>query len=149
MTPQARNCAVWLLCAYVYKQVPEHLYLTASLAQERQEHFQKIVLEGTERMEDQVRPSGRCIWHITTKLFDWIWWRWKLVLLLISEIQEDTLDWLVIWWAQKASFLKTGWWKLWKKWRNIHFHHFVGEVEIYEECYLSERGSHLLELEAL
>ncbi|NXW09169.1 CI072 protein, partial [Fregetta grallaria] len=31
----------------------ERLYLTASLAQERQEHFQKIVLEGTERMEDQ------------------------------------------------------------------------------------------------
>lgn len=29
------------------------------------------------------------------------------------------------------------------------FHHFVGEVEIYEEYYLSEKGIHLLELEAL
>lgn len=55
MTRQGRNCTIWLLCAYIYKQIPERLYLTASLAQERQEHFQKIVLEGTERMEDQVR----------------------------------------------------------------------------------------------
>lgn len=54
-TPEGRNCTEGLLCAYIHEQMPERLYLTASLAQERQEHFQKIVLEGTERMEDQVR----------------------------------------------------------------------------------------------
>lgn len=37
-----------------------------SLAQERQENVQKIVLEGTERMEDQVRYRLRTIKHHQT-----------------------------------------------------------------------------------
>ena len=38
-------------------------FIEFSLAQERQENVQKIVLEGTERMEDQVRYRLHTIKH--------------------------------------------------------------------------------------
>lgn len=132
-TPQGRNCTVWLLCACIHEQMPEHLCLTASLAQERQEHFQKIVLEGTERMEDQVRAFGwmhmahhcKTIWlhQVTVEVgaASYFWDPGRCIGLAnndtctVSKVSEDRMMEAVI-----------------KPKENI-FHHFRGKVEICEE----------------
>lgn len=139
MTPQGRNSAIWLLCAYIYKQMPERLYLTASLAQERQEHFQKIVLEGTERMEDQVRS----IWlmHMAHQVRTVLTASgdcriWCCFFFLVSR----KIIWSGCWPAMhRRQFLKIGWWKLWINWRKNLLNYFMGKLEIYEEYYLSEK----------
>lgn len=147
VTPQGRNCTIWLLCAYIYKQIPERLYLTASLAQERQEHFQKIVLEGTERMEDQVRA----IWLMRTAHHH------KTIWLHLVEVGAASYFWDPGRYFGLADDLPCTGGKVSEdrmmeavnKLKENIFHHFMGKVEIYEEYYLSEKESHLLELEAL
>lgn len=149
VTPQGRTCTIWLLWTYIYKPIPERLYLTASLAQERQEHFQKIVLEGTERMEDQVRAI--CLMHMAH--------HHKTIWLHLGTVEVGAASYF---WDPGRYFglahdlpctggkvSEDRMMEAVKKLEENIFHHFMGKVEIYEEYYLSEKKSHLLELEAL
>lgn len=71
------------------------------------------------------------------------------MLLLIFGIQKDTLDWLNDLPSTGGKVSEDRMMEAVNKLKENIFHHFMGKVEIYEEYYLSENRSHLLELEPL